>query len=492
MSLDRRFQPLGAHRRVWLLPLALLVILILTWQIALAQAPLPNPLAPLPPGGNSLFAPVPGADISRNGDAVNLHGDPGRGRLLFAQNCIPCHNERGIGGLPNPGSDDGTVPPLNPIDSGFLEGSQGDPAIFAREIDLFIQHGSRPDGDDPVLNMVPWGDKQLRTQSEIADLESYVMQLNGVYWPDRFYPPAEVQMRAVRSGSTVTYTINLINHGSSSLGDWTLKDTLPQNLSYLKSGILGLDRGTSGQLDGSTVQWVGGPNVPQGGSLGPFLIVAAITGDSVPANVAELRFTFSTYSGNLVWAGAVSDPTLPVSPKGAPSLPPGSGLASQPKPAPAAQPTSAPTVETSLTPATAAATTEVPTSTEMTATPVSLPTSTEATPTQESSNVTPTPTAAAPAAANFDVQMVQPQPSALSWEMSPPQLTIHVGDTVTWFNAGTLAHAILADDGSFQSPGLLNPGDTWSYTFTSPGTFSYHCSPHPWMKGTVIVLATGQ
>jgi plastocyanin len=34
---------------------------------------------------------------------------------------------------------------------------------------------------------------------------------------------------------------------------------------------------------------------------------------------------------------------------------------------------------------------------------------------------------------------------------------------------------------------MLGAGGSWSYTFTTPGTYTYHCSPHPFMKGTVVV-----
>jgi plastocyanin len=64
-----------------------------------------------------------------------------------------------------------------------------------------------------------------------------------------------------------------------------------------------------------------------------------------------------------------------------------------------------------------------------------------------------------------------------------------VGDSVIWSNAGSLQHSVTADDSSFDS-GLFSTGASWSMTFTSPGTFSYHCSPHPWMKGTVVVQST--
>jgi nitrite reductase (NO-forming) len=71
---------------------------------------------------------------------------------------------------------------------------------------------------------------------------------------------------------------------------------------------------------------------------------------------------------------------------------------------------------------------------------------------------------------------------------SPTTITVVIGvnNTVTWTNNDEATHTVTADDGSFDS-GYLNQGQTWSYTFTTPGTYTYHCSIHPWMKGTVIV-----
>jgi nitrite reductase (NO-forming) len=71
---------------------------------------------------------------------------------------------------------------------------------------------------------------------------------------------------------------------------------------------------------------------------------------------------------------------------------------------------------------------------------------------------------------------------------SPTNITVVIGvnNTITWTNNDNVAHTVTADNGLFDS-GLLNQGQTWSYTFTTPGTYQYHCSIHPWMKGTVIV-----
>lgn len=72
---------------------------------------------------------------------------------------------------------------------------------------------------------------------------------------------------------------------------------------------------------------------------------------------------------------------------------------------------------------------------------------------------------------------------------SPASLTIAVGDTVTWRNTGQAPHNATADDGSFKTP-TLNSGESASHTFTQAGTFSYVCTIHPNMKGTVRVLVS--
>ena len=55
-----------------------------------------------------------------------------------------------------------------------------DAEIFARNIDHFIQHGSIPDGPNPELKMQDFGDSNTLTQQQIAEIEAYILQLNGV------------------------------------------------------------------------------------------------------------------------------------------------------------------------------------------------------------------------------------------------------------------------------------------------------------------------
>jgi plastocyanin len=72
---------------------------------------------------------------------------------------------------------------------------------------------------------------------------------------------------------------------------------------------------------------------------------------------------------------------------------------------------------------------------------------------------------------------------------SPASVTVAVGDTVTWHNTGQAPHTATANDGSFDT-GTINAGGSGSHTFSSAGTFSYICTIHPNMKGTVRVLSS--
>jgi amicyanin len=74
------------------------------------------------------------------------------------------------------------------------------------------------------------------------------------------------------------------------------------------------------------------------------------------------------------------------------------------------------------------------------------------------------------------------------FSFTPGTITIDVGDTVTWNNNGPTPHSATANDGSFDT-GILRKGQSGSHTFAQAGTYSYICTPHPYMKGTVVVQA---
>lgn len=69
---------------------------------------------------------------------------------------------------------------------------------------------------------------------------------------------------------------------------------------------------------------------------------------------------------------------------------------------------------------------------------------------------------------------------------SPGTVTVKVGSAVTWTNNDGFAHSIKSADGSFVSQDL-SQGQTFSKTFTTPGTFPYICGIHAFMTGTVVV-----
>lgn len=77
--------------------------------------------------------------------------------------------------------------------------------------------------------------------------------------------------------------------------------------------------------------------------------------------------------------------------------------------------------------------------------------------------------------------------SISGFAFSPADLTVHVGDTITWTNADAAPHTITADDGSFASEDL-NKGGTFSFTFSKEGIYSYFCANHASMKGTITVV----
>ena len=69
---------------------------------------------------------------------------------------------------------------------------------------------------------------------------------------------------------------------------------------------------------------------------------------------------------------------------------------------------------------------------------------------------------------------------------SPSTLTINHGDRVTWHNADTVDHQVVADSGAFASP-ILHRGESWTVALNVAGTFKYHDALYPRRTGKVTV-----
>jgi amicyanin len=81
--------------------------------------------------------------------------------------------------------------------------------------------------------------------------------------------------------------------------------------------------------------------------------------------------------------------------------------------------------------------------------------------------------------------------SAVSIEnftFNPQQLIVKAGTTVTWTNKDDIPHAVAAVGKEFKSK-VLDTDNSFSFTFTTPGSYNYFCSLHPHMTGTIVVEA---
>jgi len=68
----------------------------------------------------------------------------------------------------------------------------------------------------------------------------------------------------------------------------------------------------------------------------------------------------------------------------------------------------------------------------------------------------------------------------------PMSLTVKAGSTVIWTNMDEEPHTVVSSSGQFRS-NALDTKDSFSFKFDKPGTYSFVCSIHPQMVGTIIV-----
>jgi len=72
------------------------------------------------------------------------------------------------------------------------------------------------------------------------------------------------------------------------------------------------------------------------------------------------------------------------------------------------------------------------------------------------------------------------------FDFLPRRVQVPSGTTVSWQNTGSAIHTA-TDTKVTWDTGDIRPGETSSVQFNTAGTYTYTCSPHPWMLGQVIV-----
>ena len=74
-----------------------------------------------------------------------------------------------------------------------------------------------------------------------------------------------------------------------------------------------------------------------------------------------------------------------------------------------------------------------------------------------------------------------------NFAFAPQTMIVHVGDTITWTNSDSMAHTVTSTDGGPLNSGNIAQGGSYSYTFTKAGTYTYDCTIHTYMTGTITV-----
>jgi plastocyanin len=76
-----------------------------------------------------------------------------------------------------------------------------------------------------------------------------------------------------------------------------------------------------------------------------------------------------------------------------------------------------------------------------------------------------------------------------NFTFTPQTMTLKAGTTVTWTNKDDIPHGVAWTNNAFAKSAALDTDDTYSLTFTTPGTYQYFCYLHPHMVGTLVVQA---
>ena len=93
-------------------------------------------------------------------------------------------------------------------------------------------------------------------------------------------------------------------------------------------------------------------------------------------------------------------------------------------------------------------------------------------------------------AKSFGATAVQDKPATEvkidNFVFAPNPVTVPVGTTIRWTNRDDIPHNVVAEDKSFKSK-VMDTDESFTYTFSKPGTYTYFCSIHPKMTGKVVV-----
>ena len=76
-----------------------------------------------------------------------------------------------------------------------------------------------------------------------------------------------------------------------------------------------------------------------------------------------------------------------------------------------------------------------------------------------------------------------------NFTFNPKTLTVKAGTMVTWSNKDDIPHGIASANNAFKRSQALDTDDSYSFTFTTPGSYVYFCYIHPNMTGTIVVQA---
>ena len=105
---------------------------------------------------------------------------------------------------------------------------------------------------------------------------------------------------------------------------------------------------------------------------------------------------------------------------------------------------------------------------------------------RESSGVSPAPAARARTVPTSPRTIAIAKAGMRDMAFRPLRMEVAAGTTVVWTNSDAMVHTVTSDDGRWSS-GAIDPGATWRRRFDRPGTYAFHCTPHPFMKGVVVV-----